>query len=516
MRNKKLFNRLMAMTMCSTLTVSTPIMMYATENEVVETNGKTVKGSKVENTSEFEIMNGHLIRYVGEESEVVIPDEVVAIRDGAFRGNSNIKKVIIPEGVTTIGRLAFKDCSNLVEVQIPNSITSIGINAFSGTAYAESDELVIANHFLISGKKVKGEVVIPEGITVIVEGAFSHNAEVTKVTVPEGVTSIGRETFSWCDNLEEVILPSTVTRIVGDGGDWWGAFQECTGLKRIVIPEGVTVIEGDLFSGCENLSDVEIPNSVTSIKDCAFSGCSSLTSITIPNSVTFIGEYVFNECNDVVIYGYTDSYAQTYAQENDIPFVELKKEENPEEKPDDTQKPQENPFNDVSKEEYYYTPVLWALEKGITAGLKENQFAPEQACTRGQVVTFLWRAMGEPEPKTTKNPFVDVSANEYYTKAVLWALENGITSGTDSTHFAPDTTVTRSQFVTFLHRAEGKPSYNTSNPFKDVQKDYYYDAILWAYEKGITTGLNATTFGTEQSCTRGQVVTFLYRGLNEK
>ena len=182
---------------------------------------------------------------------------------------------------------------------------------------------------------------------------------------------------------------------------------------------------------------------------------------------------------------------------------------------DETEEVQ-NPFSDVSESQYYYNPVLWAVENNITTGLNATTFAPEQSCTRGQVVTFLWRAMGCPEPTTTQNPFVDVPVNEYYTKAVLWALENGITSGYDETHFAPDVTVTRSQFVTFLYRAEGKPSYKVANPFNDVKKEYYYDAILWAYENGVTTGLNETTFGTEEACTRGQVVTFLYRGLNEK
>ena len=175
-----------------------------------------------------------------------------------------------------------------------------------------------------------------------------------------------------------------------------------------------------------------------------------------------------------------------------------------------------NNFNDVLENEYYYEPVLWAVDQGITSGLKENQFAPEDACTRGQVVTFLWRSQGCPEPTSTSHNFTDLNANEYYYKAVLWAVENGITSGMTKTTFAPDATVTRGQFVTFLHRAEGKPSYTVSNPFTDLKTgEYYYDAVLWAVENKVTSGLKPTLFGPEEPCTRGQVVTFLYRAYNE-
>ena len=174
--------------------------------------------------------------------------------------------------------------------------------------------------------------------------------------------------------------------------------------------------------------------------------------------------------------------------------------------------PVTNPFIDVPENQYYYEPVLWAVDKGITSGLKPNQFAPEESCTRGQVVTFLWRAHGCPEPTTTTHNFTDLKANEYYYKAVLWAVEKGITSGMTKTTFAPDVTVTRGQFVTFLHRAEGKPAYTASNPFTDLKTgEYYYDAVLWAVENGVTSGLKPTLFGPEEPCTRGQVVTFLYR-----
>ncbi|MGN0249983.1 MAG: S-layer homology domain-containing protein, partial [Oliverpabstia sp.] len=177
-----------------------------------------------------------------------------------------------------------------------------------------------------------------------------------------------------------------------------------------------------------------------------------------------------------------------------------------------------NPFEDVAKDSYYYDAVLWAVKNDITSGKDETHFAPNDDCTRAQVVTFLWRAMDEPEPKTTENPFVDVKEDKYYYKAVLWAAENGITSGIDETHFAPNDTVTRGQFVTFLHRNEGEPKPNiTENPFVDVNESkYYYDAVLWAYENEITKGTDETHFKPESGCTRGQVVTFLYRAYGDE
>ena len=133
-------------------------------------------------------------------------------------------------------------------------------------------------------------------------------------------------------------------------------------------------------------------------------------------------------------------------------------------------------------------------------------------CTRAQVVTFLWRANGSPAPKSSANPFVDVDLNMWYGQAVLWAVEQGITKGVDAKHFAPDQGCTRGQVVTFLSRAmNGKPS-SSKNPFSDVAKGaYYYDAVLWAVENNITTGLTTKTFGPDSTCTRGQIVTFLWR-----
>ena len=172
-----------------------------------------------------------------------------------------------------------------------------------------------------------------------------------------------------------------------------------------------------------------------------------------------------------------------------------------------------NPYVDVPNDAYYLRPVLWARENGITSGTDATHFSPDKICTRAQVVTFLWRAAGSPEPVSSVSPFSDVSKSSYYYKAVLWAVEQGITSGMGNGRFAPDDTCTRAQVVTFLYRASGSPAvYSGSNPFTDVRSgDYYYNAVRWAVQNGITSGVDSTHFGPGTKCSRAQVVTFLYR-----
>ena len=174
-----------------------------------------------------------------------------------------------------------------------------------------------------------------------------------------------------------------------------------------------------------------------------------------------------------------------------------------------------SPFADVATDAYYYDAVKWAVNKGITNGVSETLFGPDQACTRAQIVTFLWRAAGSPEPKSGSN-FADVAADAYYAKAVAWAVENGITKGTSETTFHPDETCTRAQGVTFLYRALGKLAAAQAG-FTDVAADSYYaDAVNWAAENGVTNGISETLFGPDGSCTRAQIVTFLYRAYQGK
>ncbi len=172
-------------------------------------------------------------------------------------------------------------------------------------------------------------------------------------------------------------------------------------------------------------------------------------------------------------------------------------------------------FTDISEGSYYYDAVMWAVEKGITTGTSDTTFSPSQSCTRAQMVTFLWRAAGSPAA-TGSNPFTDVTSDKYYYDAVLWAVEQGITTGTSDTTFSPDAKVTRAQTVTFLYRYAGSPAVSGDNPFTDVSgSTYYTDAVQWAVDNSITTGTSTTSFSPENDCTRAQIVTFLYRDLGE-
>ena len=174
-----------------------------------------------------------------------------------------------------------------------------------------------------------------------------------------------------------------------------------------------------------------------------------------------------------------------------------------------------SPFSDVSTSAYYYEAVKWAQEKGITGGIGNGLFGPNQPCTRAQIVTFLWRAAGSPEPKSMSS-FSDVSTDSYYAKAVAWAVENGITTGTGDGKFSPDATCTRAQSVTFLFRAIGK-LVDSKAEFSDVLTDSYYaNAVAWAVENGVTNGIGDGLFGPDNSCTRAQIVTFLFRAYQGK
>ena len=171
-------------------------------------------------------------------------------------------------------------------------------------------------------------------------------------------------------------------------------------------------------------------------------------------------------------------------------------------------------FTDVKDTDFFYDAVMWAVAKKVTTGKTDTTFDPNGDCTRAQFVTFLWRASGSPEPTLTENPFTDVKESAYYYKAVLWAVEKGITKGKTDTTFDPDGNVTRGQAVTFQWRAAGEPASSAQSSFTDIKDGaYYYTAVLWAVENGITKGKSDTSFDPDGNCTRGQVVTFLYRQL---
>ena len=399
-------------------------------------------------------------------TEAVIPSEidgvaVQAIRFSAFNDCTNLKSVTIPNSMDCIDGSVFENCTGLVSVKIPNSVTFIGKNAFRGCKSLTS-------------------ITIPSNVTRIENSTFESCESLTSIVIPNGVTSIGEFAFANCTNLASITIPDSVTSIGRE------AFMGCAKLTgSITIPYGMTSIGEFTFAGCANLTSVTIPDSVTVICERAFSGCSSLTDVYYSGSEA--------QWKKIDNYGHNDELFNARIHYNSVSPVTP------------------TGISDVAYGSYCYDAVQWAVEKGITNGTDSTHFSPNRGCTRAQVVTFLWRAAGSPDVSTDVS-FVDVSTSSVYYKAIKWAVANGITKGTDATHFSPNATCTRGQVVTFMHRAANEPYVIGMGGFVDVAYgSYCYNAVQWAVANGITKGTDATHFSPNATCTRGQVVTFLYR-----
>ncbi len=346
--------------------------------------------------------------------------------------------------------------------------------------------------------------------------AEDNFARIKTVVIEEGVTNIGVQAFcSWNKHvpaINRVILPSTV-HTVGVM-----AFTGCKELKAFDF-SNIKEVGDHSFAG-SGITNLVIPDGLQAAAY-AFFSC-PLSSVTLPENLNYIGKStsLFIEAvteNTHVYYQGTKAQWDEYCKKNPhpcgfgldnrppFPIMHYKDSTS---QPD---KPTVGGFTDVYAGEYYAEPVKWAVENKITQGESSTTFAPNKTCTRGQIVTFLWRANGSPEPSSTANPFVDVKSGEYYYKAMLWAKEKGITSGTDATHFSPNAACNRAQAVTFLWRANNKPA-GSGGSFGDVPSgEYYAEAVKWANGAGVTSGETSTTFAPDKSCTRGQIVTFLYR-----
>lgn len=459
--------------------------------------GDNVRYSYVESSKTLTISGtGPMYDYAFDPPFLYTTPQVINISSGvthvgatSFYYFDSVTQVILPDTLESIGENAFRDCLSLTSINFPSSLKSVG------------------------------------------ESAFQSAEHLKTVTIPATLTDLGKFAFQYCYGLESVEFEDGVTSIPD------GVFGGCNALSKVTIPSSVKAIGEMAFKYCDALSEIVLPEGVTSIGNEAFSHCTHLESLFIPDHLTQIGTSVFAADPSLTLQcNCTNDCFKAYAESNSLALSLLhvfSNEWTVDKTPTSTQNGSKshhcinctavtdvtelpriaNPFIDVKDADYFFAPVIWAAENQITTGTSANTFSPNANCTRGQIVTFLWRVAGRPEPNAEINPFIDVSSKDYCYKAVLWAVENGITNGTSPTTFSPNAPCTRGHAVTFLWRYAGSLDAAADiSMFQDVQKSAYYaKAVTWAVENNITNGISSTAFGPNSKCTRGQIVSFLYR-----
>ncbi len=472
---------------------------------------------------------------------VEINSELQLLGSGAFYGCTALSDIEGIESVRVIGSDCFRACSALSLIGIPSGCTSVGSYAFAGTA-------------------VKS-VSVPKSVSNLGEGAFAYCRGLTYAELPSGLTQIPAALFSGCTALEAFFVKDDGSyggsSMTVCGSAFYGctalreigiysrteslriaknAFYGCSGMKSVTLDCRSLVLEDNAFPSGANIDYINISGDFGSVAENAFSGVK--TTIVYPANGTSWGSHKGESYGGTLTWESYDNHVHDYNTTVVAPTCSTRGYTIFECK-SCTEKFEANyvrqlghkfvngvctvcgvqsPFTDIDaqgKHVYYTDAILWAAQKGITTGRTATTFDPDGVCTRAQVVTFLWRLAGSPAPSGSVSGFVDVKSGNYYSDAVLWAAEKGITTGTDDTHFSPNQTVTRAQFVVFLWRYLDRPVCGGFNPFTDVSSSYFAcSAILWAYENGITSGLTATSFSPTGAATRAQVVTFLYRMSN--
>ena len=507
---------------------------------------------------------------------VVIPEGVTTLATSVFSGCTGLTSVSLPGTLTSMGSDCFSDCESLTHVTIPGSLSVVPNRTFESCGNLQSvtieEGVTTLGHSLFRHCAKLKELEIPSSVTTI-EGEMCYSCtSLKKVVFQPGTVSIGGLAFQNCTALEEVVLPSTLQTIGS------GAFEYCSSLKTLTVPGSVTSIGNRAF-GRTGIRSLKVESGMLQLSAWSLSEMDKLIYVVLPETMVLVNENACNGCDllchalitgpetEIISNKGNDTYDASVKHFNakgdeitiqedctsvyaycsicdEAIYSETKKnaehsfgdwvlttpptttkagEETRTCSVCDTEETrtvaklpaQKNPFTDVPEGSYYEAPVIWAVDEGITNGITPTTFEPMTISTRGQVVTFLWRCAGCPEPKTKLNPFDDVAEGKFYYDAVLWAVENGITNGTSDTTFSPMVDCTRGHVVTFLHRYLGTPEpESANNPFTDVAQDrYFYDAVLWAVENGITNGTSANTFSPDNKCKRCEIVTFLYRAL---
>ena len=384
------------------------------------------------------------------------------------------------------------------------SLCSLSAMAADAVEADSTSILTFGTAYYRPGASVKGctdpdaeEIVIPaevdgKPVTVIDGEAFMGMKKLRSVTIPDSVALIWMRAFADCTALEQVEFQGELIAL----DDY--CFSGCTSLEEIDLP----LVDSPfcrLFPGCTALKKVSLCDGQPQIGTGAFEGCTSLESIYIPVSVDriFLSAIAPNE--NLKIYGVKGSTADRYAQKIGVDFVPVDGASG---------------FSDVAEDRYYAASIPWASQSGITLGYPDGTFRPDTPCTRWQMVMFLWRLYGEPE-YTTVHEFEDVPKTARYYDAVQWAYENEITKGVSETRFAPDRPVNRGMVVTMLWRMDGSPSDTGWGPdnFTDDIPESYEQAVGWMSRHDVVNGYPDGTFRSGNTCTRGQIVTFIYRNM---
>ena len=405
---------------------------------------------------EFEINGTTLNKYNGSGGDVRVPDGVTTISGNAFYYNKDVTSVTLPDSVTSINRnginSAFAYASSLKNVYLSNNLTSIAASAFRGCTSLAS------------------------------------------VTLPNSVTSIGDSAFSGCSSMKTLTLSNNLVSM-GDS-----AFRGCTSLLSIDVPGSIAIIPADAFNGCSSVKSITIREGVKTIDKDAFQGCSSTTRLTLPASVTKINMLAFYGLDGLrdVYYGGSEEQwnAIDINSAGNGPLKEATIHYN-------SPMPEPAPsFRDVSVSQYYATPVAWAAGSGIAQGTSTWGFSPNNTCTQAQILTFLFRAMRGANSATIAAPTAaDMD------EAVQWARETGMIDSS----FVATTPCTRATAVYYIWMAFGSNPASGSN-FTDVPAGANYaTSVSWAVQNSVTTGTSATTFNPTKTCTRAEIVTFLYR-----
>lgn len=557
-----------------------------------------------------------LLRYpVGKSADYTVPSGTVAIAGGAFKDCAKLESLVIPDSVTAIGESAFENCAALKRITLPKNITKLEASCFSGcTALAEialPDSVKTLGEKVFSGCAALKSVKIPAEVTVIPTEAFSGCSSLESITIPKSVSHINERAFDGCTALKKVdylgsdtdwsrvtketgnnaldnaeksftrtdyehkytdtVIPPTCTErgctvhlcACGDkredsytpplGHSYKGGICVRCGIldpnkdtphkhdfipivtKPTCLTEGFTTYACSCGE-CYTKDYVSAVGHKTQLQNAKAAGCLTggytgdevctfCGKVFKQGSVIFAlghdpqparikaptctesgytGDLICMRCGDMTQIGKTVAAAGHKFFGGVCSVCGTKGAEAVPE------------FDDVKPGAFYFDAVQWAVENGITNGTGKNTFSPNDVCSRYQIVMFLWRAAGQPEAKAAVS-FADVKPGDIFYEAVQWAVERGITKGTSSTSFSPYAPCTRGQIVTFLYRSAGSPKVSGACNFSDIPADSFCrDAVIWASTEGITNGTSAGRFSPNEGCTRAQVVTFLYRASGGK